>query len=139
VPPIDGRVIKAATFTTNKWPWYADTHGEVAIARASIGRFHEEGDLQRSDEDLIEVTRGELADATGVTATPLDALVTRWGGALPQYMVGHRARVERVRQAVASVPGLAVCGATYDGVGIPACISSAGRAASELLEQWTHA
>lgn len=55
--------------------------------------------------------------------------VTRWDGGLPQYPVGHLARAERIRTAVAALPGLAVCGALYDGVGIPACIASAGKAA----------
>jgi oxygen-dependent protoporphyrinogen oxidase len=139
VPPVDNRVIKAATFTTSKWPWYTESAPRVVIARASVGRFHEEGDLQRDDEDLVEAARADLEEATGVQATPVDALVTRWEGGLPQYFVGHRAKVERVRAAVSEMPGLAVCGATYDGIGIPACIASAGRAVRELLEQWADA
>lgn len=139
VPPVDRRVIKAATFTTTKWPWYADVAPDVVIVRASVGRFQEEADLQRADEDLVEAARADLADATGVLATPIDADVTRWGGALPQYNVGHRARVERIGAAVAGVPGLALCGAAYDGIGIPACVASAERGSAELLEQWAHA
>ena len=64
---------------------------------------------------------------------PVDAHVQRWGGALPQYAVGHLDRVRRVRAAVAQQPGLAVCGAAYDGVGIPACIASAEAAATQVL------
>jgi oxygen-dependent protoporphyrinogen oxidase len=58
--------------------------------------------------------------------------VSRWGGALPQYTVGHAARVARVRAAVAAEPGLAVCGAAYDGLGIPACIATARQAADQI-------
>ena len=58
----------------------------------------------------------------------------RWGGGLPQYAVGHLDLVADVRAAVAAVPGLAVCGATYDGVGIPACIASARTAVTQLTE-----
>ena len=57
----------------------------------------------------------------------------RWGGALPQYAVGHVDRVRRIRDAVAAVPGLAVCGAAYDGLGLPACIASAERAATQVV------
>jgi oxygen-dependent protoporphyrinogen oxidase len=60
--------------------------------------------------------------------------VQRWGGGLPQYAVGHLDRVVRIRADVARVPGLAVCGAAYDGVGIPAVIASARRAASGLTQ-----
>ena len=52
---------------------------------------------------------------------------------MPQYAVGHVEKVARIRDAVAAVPGLAVCGATYDGVGIPACIASARQAAGRVL------
>lgn len=138
VPPVDGRLIKAATFTTTKWSWYDKSSPGTAIVRASIGRHNEEIDLQRDDEDLVEGAHADLAEALGLDATPIDAAVTRWGGALPQYHVGHRARVERVRTAVAAAGGLALCGAAFDGVGIPACIATAERAATEVLGQWAH-
>lgn len=59
--------------------------------------------------------------------------MTRWIGGLPQYPVGHLARVARIRDEVAKLPGLRVCGAAYDGVGIPACIAGAQRAADEII------
>ena len=61
--------------------------------------------------------------------------VTRWGGALPQYNVGHLERVAAIRAAVAAQPGLAVAGAAYDGVGIPACVATA-RAAADSITTW---
>jgi oxygen-dependent protoporphyrinogen oxidase len=136
VPPADGRVIKAATFSSTKWGWYADTAPGLIVVRLSVGRIDEEADLQRDDAELLEVALADLTDAVGVTDPPIDARVSRWGGGLPQYAVGHLARVHRVRDAVAVHPGLAVCGATYDGVGIPACVASAERAAGEVLRQW---
>jgi oxygen-dependent protoporphyrinogen oxidase len=59
--------------------------------------------------------------------------VSRWGGGLPQYTVGHLDRVRRIRAGVAAQGGLAVCGAAYDGIGIPACIASARLAADRVL------
>jgi len=92
--------------------------------------------LQREDAELVDLALADLTDALRVTDPPLDARVTRWGGGLPQYAVGHLDRVARVRAVVATRPGLAVCGATYDGVGIAACIATAERAAHEVLRQW---
>ncbi|MDQ1614532.1 MAG: protoporphyrinogen/coproporphyrinogen oxidase [Actinomycetota bacterium] len=138
VPPADGRLVKAATYTTNKWGWYAAEHPDVAVIRMSVGRIDDEADLQRDDDELVEAALADLADALGVQTPPLDARVSRWGGGLPQYAVGHLGRVERIRAAVAREPGLAVCGATYDGIGIPACIASARAAVSGLLGQWGH-
>jgi oxygen-dependent protoporphyrinogen oxidase len=136
VPPADGRVIKAATYSSTKWGWYADIAPGLVVVRLSVGRIDEEADLQRDDAELVEVALADLTDAVGVTDPPIDARVSRWGGGLPQYAVGHVGRVHRVRDAVAAHPGLAVCGATYDGVGIPACVASAERAAGEVLRQW---
>ena len=90
--------------------------------------------LQASDDELVAHVVTDLATATGQAITPVDAHVQRWGGALPQYAVGHLDRVARIRAAVAAVPGLAVCGAAYDGVGIPAVIGSGRRAATDLRE-----
>jgi len=58
--------------------------------------------------------------------------VTRWGGGLPQYDVGHLDRVARIRSTVAAQPGMAVCGAAYDGIGIPACVATARAAAAQI-------
>ncbi len=125
VPPVDRRRIKAATFSSSKWGLDHD----VVLLRASLGRIGEERTLQRPDAELVADAIADLREATGLTAAPLDTHVQRWGGGLPQYEVGHLDRVARVRDAVAAVPGLAVCGAAYDGVGIAACIGS-GRAAA---------
>jgi oxygen-dependent protoporphyrinogen oxidase len=131
VPPVDGRTVKAATFSSHKWGWMAD--GPVVV-RCSIGRHGEEFVLQRDDHELVDAAFVDLSDATGLRSRPLDARVVRWGGALPQYVVGHLDRVARIRQAVDQMPGLAVCGAAYDGLGIPACIASAHEAATRILE-----
>jgi protoporphyrinogen/coproporphyrinogen III oxidase len=132
VPAVDGRAVKAVTFSTVKWPHLAGFSG-VHVVRCSIGRAGETALLQRDDEDLAALAAAELADATGITAAPVARRVTRWGGALPQYNVGHLGRVARVREAVAGQPGLAVAGAAYDGVGIPACIATARSATTSVM------
>ncbi len=101
--------------------------------RCSIGRHREEQVLQVSDDELVELALRDLADAIGLSVRPADSHVQRWGGALPQYAVGHLDRVAAVRRELDGLPGLAVCGSAYDGVGIPACIASAHLAAAKVL------
>ena len=132
VPPVDGRRIKASTFSFAKWGWVREAGDGLLFLRTSLGRHREEVALQATDEELVAWSLADLRDAVGLTAEPVDVHVQRWGGGLPQYAVGHLDRVERIRAAVAGAPGLAVCGATYDGVGIPAVIGSAHRAAREV-------
>jgi protoporphyrinogen/coproporphyrinogen III oxidase len=126
----EGYHVKAVTLSSQKWPIAPDG---LTILRASVGRVGETADLQHDDAELIALARHELPALIGVDAEPVDALVTRWGGGLPQYAVGHLDKVVRIQEAVAAVPGLAVCGATYGGVGIPACIAAGRQAAQRIL------
>ena len=137
VPAVDGRAVKAVTFSTVKWPHLAGATASrsepLEVVRCSVGRIGEVGLLQRADDELAALAAAELAEATGVRGAPAATRVTRWGGALPQYTVGHLDRVATIRATVAAQPGLAVCGAAYDGVGIPACVGTARAAASQVL------
>lgn len=135
VPPTSGRLIKAATFSSAKWGWLAAADPDLVVIRTSIGRHGEERDLQREDGELVAAAHRDLSAALGPFGPAIDARVTRWGGALPQYAPGHVDLARRVREAVAKRGGLAICGATFDGVGIPACIAT-GRSAAEQVNSY---
>lgn len=134
VPPVDGRTVKAATWSSAKWAWIGEAAGpDTVILRASLGRHHEESVLQRDDAELVDLAVTDLAAAVGLRGPLVDAVVTRWGGALPQYAVGHTERIGRVMTAVAEVDGLEVCGAAYEGLGVAACVAGAQQAADRVL------
>lgn len=118
---------KAFTFTSRKWG------GDRVRLRASVGRVGEEHTLQRDEDALLADVLADLAELTGVTARPVAWTVTKWGGGLPQYGVGHTATVAEIERAVAAVPGLAVTGASFRGVGIPACVDAATAAAERIV------
>jgi protoporphyrinogen/coproporphyrinogen III oxidase len=138
VPPVDGRSVKASTFSSAKWEWVraagASGGEEMLLLRCSIGRHREERTLQVSDDELVELALHDLIDAIGLSVRPADSHVQRWGGALPQYAVGHLDRIADVRHELVSLVGLAVCGSAYDGIGIPACIASADVAATKVVQ-----
>lgn len=125
---------KGFTFSSRKWAHLGGPGGSLLV-RGSVGRFREEEDLQRSDDELVAGVRSDLAELTGVRAEPVDMLVTRWGGGLPQYGVGHLDLVARIERAVAAVPGLAVAGASLHGVGLPACVAAADAAAARIVAE----
>ena len=133
VPPVEGRTIKAATFSFAKWAWIRELDPGLVVLRTSLGRHRQEAVLQAADAGLVRISLAELGALAGITATPVDSHVQRWGGGLPQYAVGHLDLIARVRSELARLPGLAACGAAYDGVGIPAVIGSARRAAASVL------
>jgi oxygen-dependent protoporphyrinogen oxidase len=126
----EGFAVKAVTVSSQKWPI---APAGLTVLRASVGRIDQTHVLQRDDAELIALATRELAPLLDIHAEPVDALVTRWGGGLPQYTVGHLDRVARLRAAIDSVPGLGLCGATLEGIGIPACIASAELAATQAL------
>ncbi|MET9348013.1 protoporphyrinogen oxidase [Streptomyces termitum] len=132
VPPVDGHTIKASTFSSQKWRWVGEAAPDLFVLRTSVGRHGEEAHLHRDDEDLVAASLKDLGAATGLAARPVATTVTRWNDGLPQYPVGHLDRVARLRAALAGLPGLALAGAAYDGVGIPACVASAHRAADAV-------
>ncbi len=125
VPAVEGRVTKAVTFASRKW-----NRPGPAVVRASVGRIGEEMDLQRDDDELVAVVLEELDAAVGPLPRLQDSRVTRWGGGLPQYAVGHLDLVSRLRAALPT--GLSVAGAAYDGVGVPA-VARSGTAAVRAL------
>ncbi|AXB43489.1 protoporphyrinogen oxidase [Amycolatopsis albispora] len=131
----DGRpfAVKAFTFSARKWAHHTGDDG-VVLLRGSVGRFREPGALHADDDELVRLVLDDLAELTGVRAEPVDTVVTRWGGGLPQYGAGHTELVASIDRAVAGLPGLEVAGATLRGVGIPACVATADAAAARLAE-----
>ncbi|MFI1519598.1 protoporphyrinogen oxidase [Kitasatospora cineracea] len=132
VPPVDRRSIKASTFSSNKWGWLERSAPDTFLLRTSLGRHREDAALDLDDADLVARSLADLRTAVGLRATPYDHAVTRWRDGLPQYPVGHLDRVARIRAHLDALGAIAVCGAAYDGVGIPAVIGSARRAAEHL-------
>jgi oxygen-dependent protoporphyrinogen oxidase len=131
VPPVTGRLVKGVTVSSTKWPHLA---GGAVLVRASVGRFRDESQLQRGDAALTAAVVADVAELLGLARPePVQTALVRWGGGLPQYLVGHLARVAAARAAVAEVPGLAIAGAAFEGLGVPACIRDAHRAVDALL------
>ncbi len=130
VPPTEGTLVKGVTFVTRKWGRPA---GEPVLIRVSLGRAGEEAALQYDNTVLAARAHAELGALLGAPLPPAGATwVQRWGGGLPQYAPGHVERAAAVRAGLP--PGLALAGAGFDGVGIPACVASGESAAESVLK-----
>jgi oxygen-dependent protoporphyrinogen oxidase len=129
VPPVTGRLVKGVTVSSSKWPHLS---GALRV-RSSVGRFGDDAALRRDDADLTAAVVADVAELLGLERPePVQTHLVRWVDGLPQYLVGHPQRVAAIRAAVDGVPGLAVAGAAYGGVGVPACIRDARRAVAAL-------
>lgn len=129
VPRAEGGDVLACTWSSQKWEHRAP-EGAVLL-RVYAGRFGGRDVTTDSDDELVAGASAEIT-FLGVSAKPLLTRVQRWPLGMPQYVLGHPGRLERIDALVASQPGLAVAGAAYRGVGIPDCIAS-GEAAAESV------
>lgn len=130
VPPRSGRLMTACSFASSKWPQWA-IPGQTLL-RISTGRHGDRRQEHFDDDELVARLSAEVNAALGVQATPSAARVVRWPDAFPQYLVGHLGLVDAIESGVARLGPVAVAGASYRGVGIPACIRS-GRNAAEII------
>jgi oxygen-dependent protoporphyrinogen oxidase len=128
VPRSEGRALLAGTFSSVKYPGRAP-EGHVLI-RGFLGGMLNAAVLSEDDGALVARARAELRAALGITAEPVLTRLHRWPASMPQYRVGHLTRVETIERAAAALPGLALAGAAYRGVGIADCVR-AGEAAAE--------
>ena len=130
VPAIERRRILAVSFTSRKFPNRAPA--EHVQLRTFVGGAMQPELFDLSDDATRQLVREELHDTLGVTGTPDFEVVARYPQAMPQYHVGHIARVRRIRELGAQFPALHLAGSAYDGVGLPDSIHSGEQAAEAI-------
>lgn len=132
VPRSEGKHLLAATFVHNKFPHRAPD--DRAIVRCFLGGARGEQMLALSDEQILTIVRQELDQILGLKAEPLFTRVFKWKGAMAQYGVGHLDRLERIETLRKDLPGLALAGNGYSGIGVPDCVRTGTAAVEEMLK-----
>ena len=132
VPRSEGTRMLACTFVHNKFPHRAPE--DKGILRCFLGGARDEAVLALSDDEILETVHRELRDILKLDARPIFARVYRWRGAMAQYEPGHIARVQRIEKRASEIPGLALAGNAYHGIGVPDCIRSGMEAANALAQ-----
>ncbi len=127
--------ILAATFVHNKFPHRAPENR--ALIRCFLGGARDEQIMQASENDILQIVRGELRQILGAALNPdpLFARVYKWKSAMAQYSVGHLARLQRIEALRQKLPGLALAGNGYNGIGVPDCVRSGAEAAGKILAE----
>lgn len=134
IPRREGRSALACTWTSTKFPHRAPQG--YALLRVFIGRAGQEAHIDWEETNLLEVARQELRLTLGVHAEPALSRVFIWEKAMPQYVLGHPSRLMRIDAALGKLPGLALAGNGYRGIGIPDCIHSGELAAQRILSPY---
>jgi oxygen-dependent protoporphyrinogen oxidase len=131
VPRSEGLRMLAATFVHNKFPHRAPENR--AIVRCFLGGSRDEAILDFTDDQILHIVRRELHEIIGLTAEPLFARVYKWKAAMAQYSVGHLERLQRIEVLRQKLPGLALAGNAFNGIGVPDCVRSGTEAANAAL------
>lgn len=131
VPAVERRRIIAGSFSSVKYPGRAPD-GSVLL-RVFVGGALQPDLVTLDDDAVLRLARDELRDLIGVSAEPGLVSIARWPGAMPQYRVGHAQRIAGIERRAAMLPGLALAGNAFHGVGLADCVRSGEEAADALL------
>ncbi|MFB4167109.1 protoporphyrinogen oxidase [Virgibacillus sp. JSM 102003] len=125
--------ITACTWTHKKWP--QSTPEGKALLRCYVGRPTDQSVVDLSDEEITEIVLNDLNKTMNITQKPEFSVITRWQNAMPQYTVGHKERIAKVREEAShKLPGLFLTGSSYEGIGVPDCIGQGEKAVADVLE-----
>jgi oxygen-dependent protoporphyrinogen oxidase len=116
----------------NKFPHRAPD--DRALLRCFFAGKNAEDVWSLPDYQIIGVVRNELQQILGLRAEPLFARVYKWKSAMAQYGVGHLERLDRMERLRQQLPGLALAGNAYSGIGVPDCVRTGRNAAKHLVE-----
>lgn len=131
VPFIEKRSLIACTFSSVKFAGRAPQ--DSVLLRAFVGGALQAGLVELDEAEMLSRVRADLRDLLGIKVAPLFSAVSRWPRSMPQYEVGHIARINKIAERLAALPGLALAGNAYSGVGLPDCIRSGETAADSLF------
>ncbi|MBW4083205.1 protoporphyrinogen oxidase [Paenibacillus sp. S150] len=124
VPRKEGRNITACTWTSTKW--LHTSPDDRVLLRCYVGRSGDEQNVELPDEALTELVLKDLKEIMGIAVRPIFTEITRLKHSMPQYPVGHPARIAGLRSELGrKLPGVYAFGAGYDGIGMPDCIKQA--------------
>jgi len=132
VPRSEGKRLLAATFVHNKFPHRAPE--DRALLRCFFAGSNAENVWPLTDDQIVGIVRNELQQIIGLSAAPLFGRVYKWKSAMAQYGVGHLDRLDRIERLRQQLPGLALAGNAYRGIGVPDCVRSGREAAKQLVE-----
>jgi len=131
VPRSAGHRMLAATFVHNKFPHRAPENR--AIVRCFLGGARDEAILNQTEDQILAIARDDLRQIIGLTAEPIFTRVYKWKSAMAQYSVGHLERLQRIETLRLKIPGLALAGNGFNGIGVPDCVRSGTEAATKIL------
>jgi oxygen-dependent protoporphyrinogen oxidase len=130
VPRLERRTVLGSLWNSSLFPGRAPD-GAVLLSNFVGGARHPDL-VDRTDDELTRLVVEDLGRLLGVTGGPTWTRIIRYRRAIPQYVIGHAARVGRIEQATARIPGLSLVGNYLRGVAVGECLERGLIAGLEL-------
>jgi protoporphyrinogen/coproporphyrinogen III oxidase len=130
VPRSEKRRMLACTFVHNKFPHRAPA--DKGIVRAFLGGAADEQVLEWTDDQIISAVRRDLREIAGIDAEPRLVRLYRWRRCMAQPSPGHLERIARIEDLRKQLPGLALAGNAFHGIGVPDCVRTGMHAAEHV-------
>jgi protoporphyrinogen/coproporphyrinogen III oxidase len=134
VPLSERRSVLACTYVSNKFPRRAPDG--LFLVRVFLGGDQAAEWIDRSDDAIQNEVLSELKRIAQINAEPVFGRIFRWKETMPEYQVGHSAKIERLQKLMKPNNGLCMTGNIFSGVGVPDCIQHAQKVVSEMLNRW---
>jgi oxygen-dependent protoporphyrinogen oxidase len=132
VPRGEGPRILGALWESTIYPGRAPAG--KALLRVMVGGATDLGAVDLPDGELVDLVRTDLVRTMGVRLAPEFVHIVRHWRGIPQYTIGHAARLKRIDAALAACRGLFLAGNAYRGVSINACVENAPRIAEAVVD-----
>lgn len=132
VPNREGRPLLGTIFSSSAFPFRAPAG--ATLLTAMLGGAHRPEQIALSEDALIALVQRELGQILDLRAEPIVTRAQRYPRGIPQYHVGHRARIARLHDGVAALGSISLIGNAYDGVGLSDCVRNATELAQRLAE-----
>lgn len=131
IPTLERRRILGVIHASSTFPWRVE--GGRVLLTCMVGGAKRPDLVELDDAALVKLAREELRELAGITAEPSFTEVIHWKRGIPQYNVGHLARVAAIDEKLARWPGLHLTGNAYKGVGLTDCIRNANALVDTLM------
>jgi len=130
VPRSSGLTVLGTVWNSSLFPGRAPEHH--ALLTSFVGGATNPEVIKQPPDELVALVHREIKPLIQLREGPIFSNVSVWPRALPQYNLGHTARLGAIDKHRAAYPGLYFVGNYLNGPAIGTCIEQALRVADEI-------
>ena len=120
IPEAEGKKLLGSLWSSSLFPGRAP-EGMVSLT-CFIGGARNRGIVNMSDDEVLADVMKDMKGAVGLTSSPSFVRIIRYEKAIPQYLMGHAERLDRINAALRPFPGIHLLGNFLKGISVADCV-----------------